>query len=608
LSSEIILGINPGSAGFGVHDPSAALIVDGRLVLAAEEERFVGTKGARGHFPKNAVNFCISAGNTTLDQITRVAISYSIGERTKRALYEINMLMGASSIVQNILTNTPESDRPKGDELIEDLERLVDGLNVARIGMQAWKEDAAKARLMQALPPTLLNKIEWIEHHRAHATSAYFLCGSSSAAALVIDGVGEYDTTTIWSGINGELEKLHSEPLPNSLGYFYAIVTRFLGFKPFEEEGKTMALAPYGCPNAAIHSALRRIINIEDERVDVTEFVAPVLAIGSGALQLDLLDEWLLEIFGRRRRDMTAPITQWHKDLAYEVQRFLEQATSIYARYAKKLTGADTLCLAGGVFLNCKLNRTLRESGTFLRTFVQPVAGDAGTAIGAALCASRSANRQSQLFSLALGYKEEIARVVAFLDRSRIPYTVPEDPYSLIAEAIANGKIVFFFEGRAEFGPRALGHRSILADPRDANMADRVNGVIKNRELWRPFAPSVLEERVSEVFLGPIDVSSAAFMVDSYIVSPKWREKIPAVVHAADKSSRIQAVSATNEAKYHALISAFEIKTGVPVLLNTSLNDKGMPIVNNAEDAIKFFFTCAADLLYLEGALVSKQI
>ena len=570
-----ILGIN---AVF--HDSSAALLHDGVPVAAAEEERFTRIKHAKRpvpftsyQLPFHAIDYCLREAGINLRQVDRIAYSYdptiALAGRDRESLrlpLEPSRTPafpsgGAYPWEPLFLAGIVNAPRFLVGDVPHHLGHLRDGIDAPR-----------------DLPP-----FEYVEHHLAHAASAYYVSGFGQAAILTLDGQGELATTMHAVGDGPAIEKIQEVRMPHSLGHLYERVTSYLGFLHSSDEYKVMALASDGTDRFV--RQFRRVVELGE---DGTYRIADA----------DLEAE-----FGPRRR-RGEPLEQRHLDVAAALQRVLEDSVLDLARWLHARTDLPDLCLAGGVALNCVMNARLRDESPFRRIFVQPAAGDAGTALGAAYVIDARERRASRPFTmnhayLGPGYTDDEIR--AALDRAKLPYTRPDDIAVAAAELLAADKIIGWFQGRMEFGPRALGARSILASPADPNMKDRLND-IKGREEFRPVAPAVLEEHTGDFFepAGP-----SPFMLFVTRVRKETEHLIPAVRHT-DGTARIQTVSERDAPLYHRLIHAFMARTGIPVVVNTSFNTRGNPIVCTPEDALECFYTSPLDALAIGPYLLTK--
>jgi carbamoyltransferase len=545
------------------HDAAACLIADGVIVGAVQEERFTRKKYDAA-LPLNSIRYCLELVGATVADVDAVAFYERPADKLSRQDWQ-----AAHRRPKARMTPTAGGTEAK----------LRDGLQ--------WAGD-----------------IHFIEHHRAHAASAYYVSGFEDAAVLVCDAVGEWDTTTSWHGDGATLSRLGGGvQFPHSLGLFYSCLTAYLGFRVNSDEYKVMGLASYGEPR--YESALRRLL---------------VLDTAAGKFELDtqVLDfltepdsylrnlEQVLPVPVRGPGD---PVLPTHMDIAASAQAVLESAVTDLLGWLSDEQQSTNLCLAGGVALNCRANAVAFERSRFTRLFVQPAAGDAGAALGAALCVETAEDsrltRHSEMRHVYLGPRYDSADVARLITSARLEGSdFREDEARLIdvvAMALAEGRTVGWFQGRMEFGPRALGARSILADPRSAPMRDRLNTDIKWREEFRPFAPAVLADRAGEFFW--MDRPSP-FMVDLFEV--RRPDVLEAVTHV-DGTARVQTVDETVAPRYYRVIQRFGELTGVPVLLNTSFNLSDEPIVCTPVDALRTFLRSSLDLLCIEDFVIDAK-
>ncbi|HWC32628.1 MAG TPA: carbamoyltransferase C-terminal domain-containing protein [Actinomycetota bacterium] len=538
-----ILGIN---AIF--HDPAAAVVVDGEIVAAAEEERFSRRKHGKRplpfsawELPEQAARWCLDAAALAPEDLDAVTYSYD-----------------------------PDLAVATATDIVEDDWE----------GLRTLYARRAPLFLRTYLPGLDPGVVRFLPHHVAHAASAYLAAPFPDSAVMVHDGRGERTAYIAGRAQRGDLEVLATQDLPHSLGIMYEEATEHLGFKRSSDEYKVMALAAYGEPSFL--SEMRRAIRVTDD----------------GRFEVDPI-EW--SAFAKRRTG-----EEWdrgHADLAASVQRRLEEVLLELARWLHGVTGERSLTMAGGVALNCVANTRLLDEGPFDRIWVQPAAGDAGTALGGALYTAHSlGDRTETMTTAALGRGWSDDELEAWLVSAGVPYERPTDVAETVAEALVDDAIVAWFEGRSEYGPRALGHRSLLADPRHAVNLERLNRV-KGREQFRPVAPMVLAERAPAVFEG--GPFPSPYMLFTHRVRREWRERIPAVVHV-DGTARIQTVDAGEAPLVARMISAFERRTGVPVVVNTSLNTAGRPMVDDPRDALECFGSAPVDLLAIGPFVVRR--
>jgi carbamoyltransferase len=409
---------------------------------------------------------------------------------------------------------------------------------------------------------------------------------------VVVDGRGAWEATSIWHGRNGALDHVLTIPWPNSLGLFYAAFTEYLGFQPYSDEWKVMGLAPYGQPGVDLHNFITLDHGFHD--VDGARLIGRGASLGSG----------IAECLGPKRV-AESEIEDRYKDIAFAVQDACEEAMLAVADLAVKKTRCRNLCLAGGVALNSKANGRIRASGLVEQLFIQPAAADDGVALGAALAPYLEMDQRLTLKTMRqvyLGPAYDDAQIEKVLRTYKLRYTRHDNVASTTAELLAQGKIIGWFQGRMEFGPRALGSRSILADPRDPEMNAKVNNAVKFREWWRPFAPSILAEAASEYLE---NASESPFMILTFPVKHDKRSVIPSVTHV-DGSARPQTVDQGVNPLYWRVIEEFRRRTGVPVIMNTSFNLRGEPIVASPTDAVRTFFSSGMDVLVIGSYIVEK--
>jgi carbamoyltransferase len=529
-----VLGIN---AAF--HDQAAALVVDGEIVAAAEEERFSRRKHGKAAVPfsaweqpDQAARWCLQHAGIEPAELDAVAYSYDPA-----------------------LAQPPGPDITAGDWE----------------GLRTLYARRAPLFLRTALPGLDPSVVRFVPHHVAHAASAYAASPYDECSVLVLDGRGEAASHLAGRASGAGLRVLATQQLPHSLGLLYGALTEYVGFARGSDEYKVMALASYGAP---------RWLPELRERVWARE---------DGGFRVDDVD------FAAFDGDRAG--------LACSVQRRLEEVLLDLAGWLHERTGDAALTLAGGVALNCVANSRIWEEGPFEHVWVQPAAGDAGTALGAALYfAAEAGDRVVPMSTAALGRGFEDAELERTLRTAGVPYGRPNDLAGTVADTLAAGGIVAWFQGRGEFGPRALGHRSLLADPRDRAQLERLNDV-KGREQFRPVAPMVLAERAAELFEGgPLP---SPYMLFVHRVRPGWAERMPAVVHV-DGTARIQTVDRPDEPQMAAVLDAFCARTGVPVVVNTSLNTAGRPMVDSPRDALELFGSAPVDLLVLGPFTVAR--
>ena len=560
-----ILGIN-----FSL-DSAAALVVDGHVVGAVAEERFTRRKH-EGAFPARAIAWCLAEGGLTLADIDRVAFFWNPGIHAEPSNWR--------------LTEIPRHHLEYLYALPVHLMRHFDGRGVERVDQTLWLEGGHPL------------KMHFITHHHCHAAGTFFASGFESAAILTVDGYGERAATQIATARGQTITPITQIDFPHSVGSLYAAFTQYLGFRANNGEGKVMGLASYGEPT--YYEKLRDLVTLSPEGFELD------LSMFSFYLERRRrYSDKLVALLGPERA-REGPLEQRHMDIAASLQQLTEEILLHLAKLAKRLTGERHLCMAGGVTLNCVANSRIRFEAGFEDVHFMPASGDAGTSVGAALYAAHVLGDDVPVPHLATDARgprfadEEIREA---LERACVSFETPNDICATTASLLAEGKIVGWFQGRAELGPRALGRRSILADPRDPGMKDRLNDKVKFREAFRPFAPSVLAERCGEYF--EHDVPSP-YMLLVYATRDDQQSTLPAITHV-DGTARVQTVHADASPLYHKLISAFDDLTGVPVVLNTSFNIRGEPIVNTVADALKCYFTTGMDALAIGPYLLTKS-
>ena len=569
------LGIN---AAF--HDPAACLVTDGRVVAAAEEERFTRIKHGKRpipfstyELPFHAVEYCLREAGIDLVDVDHVAYSFDpwlrLGPRRGDATVCLPLEPSAHP--------NPAEWESAWDPLF-----LSSIVNAPRhLAGGAPHHLKARFRGARADGPY---RWHFVDHHVAHAASAFLASPFERAAVVTLDGRGERATTTYSVGCGNRLERLGQVDFPHSLGILYEQVTEYLGFLHSSDEYKVMALASFGQP--AYVDDFRDMVRLGPDGRYTIE--APRLA----------------DRFGPPR-ERGSRLEQRHYDVAHSLQVVLEEVMREIARWLHDTTGEDDLCLAGGVALNCVMNARLRDEGPFRRIWVQPAAGDAGTALGAALWIDaqerKSDDRRFHMNHAFLGPAYGEKEIEAFLRWSKLAYRRLDDVAGETATLLADDKVIGWFQGRIEFGPRALGARSILASPINAGMQARLNE-IKDREDFRPVAPVVLEEAAVDWFSG---ADASPFMLFVYDVRPEKADRIPAVRHV-DGTARIQTINRAQHPLYYDLVKAFAARTGVPVLVNTSFNTRGEPIVGSPRDAVESYWTSPLDALVIGPFLLEK--
>ncbi len=590
---QFILGV---SSFF--HDSAAAIIKDGEIIAAAQEERFTRKKNDSS-FPVNAISYCLQAAGITAKELDSVA-------------YFEKPLLKFERLLSSYMHEAPR------------------GLSSFLKAMPLWlnKKLHVEREIDRALNHQFDGPITYCSHHQSHAASAFFPSPFKDSAIITFDGVGEWSTTTWGVGLENKISLEKEIRFPHSLGLLYSAFTYYLGFKVNEGEYKLMGLAPYGKPRYA-NQILEEIVEVKNDgsfllNLEYFDFV-------SG---LEMTSKKFHELFGRPPRSPNTEVTQWDADLAASIQKVTENIMLNMAQHVKKETGHNNLCLAGGVALNCVGNGKIVQNKVFENVWIQPAAGDAGGALGAALFSwyqilnqprTITPGRDSQIGSL-LGPSYSNENIQTFLKTSGASFDFVDDDklFIMIAEAISKGQVVGFFQGRMEFGPRALGSRSILGDPRSSSMQKQLNLKIKFRESFRPFAPSCLAEDADQFFdLG--DTPSPYMLLVAPVkkerrlsVGPddserpmaeqlnERRSDIPAVTHV-DYTARVQTVSPETHPRFYRLLQAIKEATGEGIVINTSFNVRDEPIVMTPQDAFRCFMATDMDILVLENYICYKD-
>ena len=542
------------------HDSACCLLMDGQLKCAVQEERFTRIKNDNS-LPIQAFHYCLDSMNLSIDEIDYIAYYENPVLKLERQLWSGYDIENGEN-KKRMSPHRPENEIRRN------------------LGYEG--------------------KIIYVDHHISHAASSYYYSGLTDAAIMTVDAVGEWDTTTYSKGKDNLIEIIERIEFPHSIGLFYSALTAFLGFKVNSGEYKVMGLAPYGKPS--YKKNVQQLVSYDD----------------NGHFQLNLkyfdyvhneimFTREMAKLFNLSPREPESYISQEYMDLACSLQEVLEDILVAQAKYIKKITNTQNLCLAGGVALNCVANSAIYKTGLFKQIFVQPASGDAGACLGAAAYVYYqilgNKYRAKKLDHVFLGPSYSNQEIRKFLDVTRLIYHDFSGKYELLVKKIATdidcGKVVGWFQGAMEFGPRALGNRSILADPRNSGMRDKINKMVKKREAFRPFAPAVLKNRMKHYFY--IDKYSP-FMLFTYKVKPNLL--LPAITHV-NQSARVQTVDEEN--RFGQLIKAFEEISGIPILLYTSFNMRGEPIVMNIEDAIICFVKSHLDCLVLGDYIIYRN-
>ena len=585
------------------HDSAAALVSEGAIVAAAQEERFTRKKHDPA-FPRNAINYCLQEANLSLPDIEHI-------------VFYDKPLVKFERLLETYLAYTPK------------------GFRSFVAAMPVWLKD--KLFLKNTLQRELANlggikqntlpPLFFTEHHESHAASAFYPSPFRKAATLCLDGVGEWATSSVWLGENNRLTPMWEIDFPHSLGLLYSAFTYYTGFKVNSGEYKLMGLAPYGEPKY-VDRILEHLLDLKEDgtfRLDMDYF--------NYTTGLTMTSRKFDQLFGGPPRKSESEITRKEMDLARSIQVVTEEIVLRLARTVHQELGTDYLCLAGGVALNCVANGRILREGPFKDIWIQPAAGDAGGALGAALSIwhayldnpRQPNNTDDSMQGAYLGRRYSNEEIIAYLDSIGASHTRLDDPELMprLAELLDSENVIGWFNGRMEFGPRALGGRSIIGDPRSPKMQSVMNLKIKYRESFRPFAPAIKAEKVSEWF--EIDRHSPYMLLVAPVrndrritMTPEQeqlfgidrlnipRSEIPAITHV-DYSARIQTIHKETNPRFHDLVSHFEQRTGCPLLINTSFNVRGEPIVASPEDAYRCFMRTEMDYLVMENILLAKS-
>lgn len=597
-----------GILGFG-QNPAACILQDGKLVAFVEEERMTRLKGSDGMFPTKSVTWCMKKAKLNLEQIDKIAFGwdanrypYSVGTSFTKSYFKY---WGANRKSTRIQKSDSSSMAQAFETLME------------------YHPDRIRTKIRKGLRAGGLTgkfpQIEFVNHHLSHAYSTYFCSNFDKAGILTIDGSGEDVSTELFVADGNNVRSVEKYPIPHSLGWFYAAITQYLGFIPYRDEGKLMGLAALG-----------------EERRDTNKWIEPlskVLVITEDSYQVNPIytklgghyyadrytDEFVKLItgvdaeaqpifYGDKGMKDGKPVSKYlldtYIDIAWAAQELLEQAAIMLAKKLVNNYGVKNLCIAGGVGMNCKLNGEILQKSGCENIFVQPASSDAGTALGAAMAVALQGGDdvRNHLINTYYGPSSTNDEILALLKNAKLKYTKLDDASAKGAELLEQGKIISWFQGQMEFGARALGNRSILANPVFPDMKLKVNDEVKYRENWRPFCPSMIDEAKNDYL---VDVNEASFMIVAYHMQEKVKKDVPAIVHV-DGTARPQAVTQKANPKFHSLISNLGKKTGHPVVMNTSFNVRGEPIVVSPLDAVRCFYSNGLDALIIGDFLLEK--
>ncbi len=556
------------------HDAAAALLKNGVIIAAAEEERFTRKKHDQS-FPINTINFCMQKAGITPDKISYVAF------------YEKPLLKFDRLLMQHI-SAYPLSYWSFYKALPN---WIVEKLRIQTTIRKKLKKDGKR----------FTGEILFIEHHMAHAASSYMVSPFDEAAILTVDGVGEWTTTAMGHARGSDIKLTKKIDFPHSLGLLYSAVTAYLGFKVNNDEYKVMGLAPYGKP--VYYEQMKKLIDVKEDgsyALDMSYF--------SYHYGMKSITKKFIEEFGPSRKPEAA-LEQDHKDIAASVQKLLEETLFTILQNLHVETKSKNLCMAGGVALNSVANGKITKNTPFKNIFIQPAASDAGTSLGAALYVWHTLlenKREYMQTTSAFGPSFTAEEIKEYLGKNNIIYTEYKNVHEAAkkaAELIHGDQVIGWFQGAMEWGPRALGNRSILSNPCNPNMKDILNAKVKHRELFRPFAPVILQEKVHEWF--DIDKDEEPFMLFVYLFKEAKRKIVPAVVHV-DGSGRLQTINKEQNQAYYTVIKEFEKQSGVPILINTSFNIRGEPIVCTPHDAYRCMMGTGVDYLVMDRFIIAR--
>lgn len=565
-----VLGIQ-----FGGHDTAASLMIDGKIIAASSQERYDHKKHSRD-FPIDAINDCLKTAGITINDLDEIAFAND-------TIYHIK---------EFYLKKALEDDQRIGF-LINDIQKIRNFYEM---------EDIIRKET------DFEGKIGFYKHHLTHLASAYYPSGFDKAIILSLDGIGEMETGMYALGENGDIKIIHDDTkYPDSLGLLYSAITFYLGWKHHCDEGIIMGLASYGNPHDKIPNSDRTYYEVFSEIIQENGKYGYVINRDWIAYHNER-NKWVsdkfYDLFGPKRH-WEDELTKHHQNIAAALQLRLETVVLSHLKTLRKEYCIDKLCIAGGVGLNCSMNGVIEKSGIFDEIFVQPASGDDGTSLGACYLATKASGyylkpKKDHNFYLGSVFSDE--DIEKAVKASGVKFEKPDNLYEATAKILEEGQIIAWYQSRAEFGPRALGNRSIITKPFPSSMRDYINAKVKFREYFRPFAPAVLKEHCSDYF----DISQESpHMLIACNVQPDKKDVIPAVVHV-DDTCRVQTVGEENNFRFRKLLEAFYDKTGVPVLLNTSFNVKGQPIVNTPEEAIKCFQSTAIESLVVGDYILSK--
>lgn len=576
MKSGFYLGIFEGHA-----DPAVAIVKNGEIVAYAEEERFTRQKHAFGAYPTYALKYCLNEAGITLSDVEAVGLNWNLDAYTDGAIQKFY------------------------DELNSEFEVNEGTKSWQRALISRFSHTATKNRhefeWRRAFGDIEFPRIIGAPHHFVHAFQSATQSGFPESLCLTIDGSGDEHCTVLWEHRGTDLKPVFERKIPHSLGWLYAAFTEYLGFQAYDGEYKLMGLAAYGKADPELIEKVGEIVRSHGGEPPFYTVDPSYVHYGEHTYSHRYTDK-LIDLFERPPRISTEDYSEWHEDLAFAVQHHLENIVCDIIRWGVKTTGINKITIGGGVGLNVKMNSKIFDMPEVADIWANPMCSDGGAAIGAALYAGFTETQSVPKKLVRLDYGPDETDVEAVLKQSKVSYSQSSDIAGEVAKLLAGGKVVGWVQGGMEAGPRALGQRSILADPRDIASRDKVNAVIKFREYWRPFCPSILKERADDYLER---YTEAPFMVIAFDATDKFKADAPAVVHV-DGTARVQIVDRDILPRYHDLISEFEKLTGVAALLNTSFNVKGEPVVCTVRDALRTFWSTGLDALAVGDYLVVK--
>lgn len=561
-------------------NPSAALLKGKKIIAFAEEERFIRIKNAPLALPINSIYFCLKKAGIKINEIKKISFGWDCPHQFKKVPLFLEKLYNKYPQLKNRYNLNLE-------------QRVKLGYDPDKIFNELKWSFANKNQIFN-------KKIFFYKHHISHAASTFFASGFKQSSILVLDGMGEEFTGGFYLGNKNKIICIKKFYLPNTLGGFYSTFTEFFGFKSNSEEGKLMALASYGKYSDKIQKKLKKFLNYDELSGDFK--LDPVLRFGGKRSKSSRFSDKFVTFFGKPLKKKSK-IPQTYKNLAFNVQWLLERIVSLLVKNLIKKTNIKNLCLAGGIHMNCKLNGVLATLPEVDKIFVQPASSDNGVALGAAMLSAKNEKGNFSRMSHCY-YGESFSKksVLKYLKESKVKFKECKNIEKEVAKKIADGKIVGWFQGKSEVGARALGNRSILASPLKNDMKYKLNKEVKHRENWRPFCPSVIDYKYKEYFG---DIPKSDFMILAFKIKEKYRSIFPSAVHI-DGTARPQIVRKKTNKKFFNLIKEFEKITGHGILINTSFNIQGEPIVNKPSEAIRCFFGTGIDYLAIDNYLITK--